>query len=303
MQLAYKRIINVLACVYCDGRIDEDSNGVFCEDCGKTFPAQPSGALDMRLRGPKRYPVDFEIGTPLFPTSGINFQPLKAKPTPSVDYSNLKTPNHLTRELLSYFPAASRPGALALDLGCGSGLHRKVIEHAGFEWIGLDYESSEAAILGDGHSLPFKENTFDFVLSIAVLEHIRFPPVMLREVYRVLKPGCPFIGTVAFLEPFHGNSFYHHSHLGTWNSLQDAGFVIKHVAASKSWSVLKAQATMGLFPRMPRVLSMALVYPIQLLHELWWAIGSRLTKSPPEQSARIINHAGAFTFIAGKRDV
>jgi hypothetical protein len=67
----------------------------------------------------------------------------------------------------------------------------------------------------------------------------------------VLKPGGVCIGSVAFLETWHDKRFYHHSHLGG-DTIQSAGFVIDRVAPNAAWSSLPAQATTGLFPRVPR---------------------------------------------------
>jgi SAM-dependent methyltransferase len=227
------------------------------------------------------------------------FDELPTNSAPEVDYTNVDVPHHLSKELLSHFPKARSENSWMLDLGCGNAVHRNVCEHAGFKYVGLDYDCADAPLLGDAHSLPFKNQSFEFILSIAVLEHIRFPFVMMKEAYRVLKPGGVFIGTVAFLEPFHQDSFYHHTHLGTYNSLQEGGFKIVHICPSNQWSALAAQATMGLFPRLPRLLCLSIVMPVQAIHKLWWKIGGVLLKKDVERT-RLLTTTGAFTFIARK---
>jgi len=292
-------IWDILTCSYCGNQLKQIDNGAECTNCDLIYQYTPSGSLDLRLKKRKKYRLEFELGTPLLSDDGFNFEPLMRNVNPAVDFSNMSSPWHLTQEILSYFPEAESPDSLMLDLGCGEVIHKSVCEHAGFEWIGLDYNAPKAPILGDAHSLPFKSDSFDFILSIAVLEHIRFPFVMMREAYRVLKPHGRFIGTVAFLEPFHGDSFYHHTHLGTFNSLQYGGFTIEKLAPSEEWSVLLAQASMGLFPKMPPFMSRSIVYPVQLLHKLWWQAGSLITPKSNKYT-RIRNTTGAFTFIATK---
>jgi ubiquinone/menaquinone biosynthesis C-methylase UbiE len=188
-----------------------------------------------------------------------------------------------------------------LDLGCGEGIHADVAQHAGFEWVGLDYSLPEAPIRGDGHALPFRDGAFEFILSIAVLEHIQHPPVMMKEAYRVLAPGGRFIGTVSFLEPFHDNSYYHHTHLGTYNSLRSAGFIVEQIGPSPNWPGLVALAEMALFRQMPALLSKTLVLPVQWLHRAWWKLGYLLTRNPrATETYRQLSTSGAFTFIATK---
>ncbi len=290
---------NILVCPHCGASLDNSNQCVRCNTCQLHYKYTKSGALDLRLQKKKTYHYDFTLGTSLLPESGFEFNILQKSSNPEVDLSNFDVPYHLSREIMSHCPMAKRDNSLMLDLGCGNTIHREVCEHAGFEYVGLDYKSDEASILGDAHSLPFKDGSFEFILSIAVLEHIRFPFVMMKEVYRVLEPNGIFIGTVAFLEPFHGNSFYHHTHLGTYNSLQEGGLRIERICPSDKWSVLVAQANMGLFPKMSPLFSKLLVIPIQIIHKIWWRIGGIVSHKASE-GTRITNTTGAFTFIARK---
>lgn len=63
-------------------------------------------------------------------------------------------------------------------------------------------------VLGDAANLPFRDGSFDGVLSIAVLEHVRDPFRCAAELCRVLKPGGWLKCCVPFLQPLHG--FPHH---------------------------------------------------------------------------------------------
>jgi SAM-dependent methyltransferase len=288
----------VLRCPNCVGVLDQFDGGASCVGCGSRYPRTPSGGIDLRLRNPKSVRLEFAVGEPLPVPSRLDFKPLQPAHAPEVDFSGVDVPFHLTRELMTHFPKGAE-GSLILDLGCGGEIHRGVCEHAGFEYVGLDYSAPEAMVVGDAHALPFADESFDAILSIAVLEHIRFPFVMMREASRVLRPHGKFIGTVAFLEPFHSDSYYHHTHLGALNSLEYGGFQVDQIAPSARWSVLVAQAEMGLFPRMPRVVSAALVLPIDWLHRLWWRLGG-LVEPKANRYTRIRNHTGAFTFIAVK---
>ena len=77
-------------------------------------------------------------------------------------------------------------------------------------------------ILGDAAALPFRDASFDFVASFAAVEHLQNPFIAMRETCRVLKPGGAFIGTAAFLEPYHLESYFHCTHLGTAQLLKSA---------------------------------------------------------------------------------
>lgn len=67
----------------------------------------------------------------------------------------------------------------------------------------MDYENVD--IVCDIHQLPFKDNSIDAVMNLAVLEHVREPGKVLAEVYRVLKPGGSVLSVIPFMQPFHAS--------------------------------------------------------------------------------------------------
>lgn len=78
-------------------------------------------------------------------------------------------------------------------------------------------------VRGVGEVLPFVDNAFDAVLSIAVLEHVKDPFLCAGEIARVLKPGGDLMCCVPFLQPLHGypHHYYNMSHQGLKNLFEE----------------------------------------------------------------------------------
>jgi SAM-dependent methyltransferase len=288
-----------LRCVECGRPLKRTADGAVCSACGHQYPRTKHGSLDMRLKVPKTYSLEFKLVPEAPAEHSFTSVPLQANPAPQVDFAGLPVPRHLTPEILSYFPKARGAESLMLDLGCGEAVHKQVAERAGFEWVGVDYGARRAPILGDAQAIPFDDGSFEFILCVTVLQYVQFPFVAMREAFRVLKPGGVLIGSAAFLEPSHGTSFYHPSHVGIYNLLTDAGFSVRKVAPFATWPALKALASMGLFYRMPRAVAQALVAPLQFLHAAWWRFGSLVTRQDLEKD-RLNHFAGSFSFIASR---
>lgn len=103
-----------------------------------------------------------------------------------------------------------KKGMKVLDLGCGNGLMTQAIIDRGAIYAGLDISSKLISIckkkfaaeirnksvkffVGDALKLPFKNNCFDYAISLAVMHHIPSAELrlkFLRELYRVLKIGA-----------------------------------------------------------------------------------------------------------------
>lgn len=72
------------------------------------------------------------------------------------------------------------------------------------EIVGVDiYESPTVTELCDAHDMPFKDGVFDLVVCQAVLEHVKTPPIVVSEIYRVLRKGGMVYSEVPFMQPVH----------------------------------------------------------------------------------------------------
>lgn len=92
-----------------------------------------------------------------------------------------------------------------LILDCGAGRRQRYYQNV-INYEVVNYDTTD--VLGVGEELPFKDHSFDAVISIAVLEHVRDPFRCAKELVRVLKPGGQLICCVPFLQPLHG--YPHH---------------------------------------------------------------------------------------------
>jgi len=102
------------------------------------------------------------------------------------------------------FSLLKSKNGLALDLGCGTGNYTLELFKRGFEVIGVDISKEMLKIAkkkfpksffirADAYKLPFKKETFDLVLSITMFEFIKKPEEVLKEIYKILKPGGELI--------------------------------------------------------------------------------------------------------------
>ena len=93
-----------------------------------------------------------------------------------------------------------------LDLGCGDGFFASIAFKenlfAGIDpdkktiYEGKKYKGHDHLIVSDGSFIPFKDESFNTVISNSVLEHIENVEYTLKEISRIIKPDGYFYFTV-----------------------------------------------------------------------------------------------------------
>ncbi len=90
-------------------------------------------------------------------------------------------------------------GEYAIDLGCGAGTFAaELARYPVKNILALDFSLNMLQIVqkeknrviplkGDAEHLPFKDETFDFIVMVGLVECVKQPEILLREVRRVLK--------------------------------------------------------------------------------------------------------------------
>ena len=115
-------------------------------------------------------------------------------------------------------------GGVVLDIGCGAFV-TKYRFSPGTRYYGLDITSRATHVRGDAHCLPFQDQSVDWVLLVAMLEHVAEPQQVLHEAFRVLRPGGKAYVAVPFLQMEHGDTdFLRWTTDGVDRLIQASGF-------------------------------------------------------------------------------
>lgn len=122
-------------------------------------------------------------------------------------------------------PLALTADAKILDIGCGVGAVLGIIsqKYPQLHFSGIDQQPRQIAFatqyltdlglnfdlqVGDAYQLPWAANTFDFALTVWLLEHVPNTAGIVAEALRVLKPG----GTICLTETDYQSLLIHPPH-------------------------------------------------------------------------------------------
>ena len=105
-----------------------------------------------------------------------------------------------------------------------------VLEPAG-AWTPSVRDKRFKHIVGDGCVAPFAENSFDTVINCQVLEHVMRPSQMVRETFRMLRPGGYALIVVPQTGILHGIPMHFYNFTRYWceNEFSEAGFEVKKI--------------------------------------------------------------------------
>jgi SAM-dependent methyltransferase len=99
-------------------------------------------------------------------------------------------------------------GSKVLDLG-GTKVDKRGqfdLNQYGFETIYVNISPKKSPdVIADASDLPFEDASFDAVICSELLEHVEDPLLVVREAYRVLKPGGILFVCVPFLFRIHAD--------------------------------------------------------------------------------------------------
>jgi len=102
-------------------------------------------------------------------------------------------------------------GKRSLEVGCGRGSISAYFSDNGYNCNLLDISKDAIDVaklifkknklkanfvVGDANHLPYKDNSFDVVVSIGLLEHFKYPEMAIKEQIRVLSKGGLFLGYI-----------------------------------------------------------------------------------------------------------
>jgi SAM-dependent methyltransferase len=179
------RLLNIVRCPDCRGRLKGEPGQLACEACARGFGEGTADYLVLR-------PSSAYGETTKFVEDSFHIDGRDESVSPPLLSAAVR--NNMLREFLR-----PGPGDVVLDLGCGSGRFGVWNLDSGAHFIGIDTGTFFAAesrasldlVVGELRRLPFAEGSLTKAFAIDVVEHLSPESLdaALVEVNRVLAPG------------------------------------------------------------------------------------------------------------------
>ncbi len=186
----------LLICPACHGELRFEPRSAVCQACGVEYPV--AGQIPLMVSGAS----NDGFGHDLYHAQ------LEGNFFEKVFHSN----RIATLLRLITFELSLAPGARVLDVGCNTGPMLIPLRQRGYDVVGIDISLDEVAqaerylgerdladdrlAVADGTGLPFRDDSFDAILLVDILEHTDYPERVVAEARRILVPGGWVVATV-----------------------------------------------------------------------------------------------------------
>lgn len=144
--------------------------------------------------------------------------------------------------------------SLILDAGCGNGWAAAALIPYGHKVVSMDISvknptdsvkrtshQNHAGVISDVFNMPFREETFDYIIAAEIMEHVADPSLFVLSLLKVLKKGGKLIITTPYDEKIEYCLCIHcnrmtprHAHLHSFNEKNITGFIPESAVAFKA---------------------------------------------------------------------
>ncbi|MBU2473077.1 methyltransferase domain-containing protein [Patescibacteria group bacterium] len=205
-----EKIFKNLVCLDCHKKLNLDNKKLVCSDCGKIY----------QIIGNKPYILDNKVKILNQENNDVIINKLKIlfKKYPRI-FSFLYYTFGASFMGKSAKKAIKNIESDKLIINLGSGI-KKINDRV----VNIDfYPFDNVDIVSDISRLPFNNNSVDAVINEFVLEHVKNPKSIVKEIHRILKPNGLLYLAVPFVASFHSspNDYYRWSKQGIRELLKD----------------------------------------------------------------------------------
>lgn len=190
------KLQDILICPSCHGDLEFRAQAIVCQDCAACYLVE--GQIPIMIA---------ETSTDGFGHDLYHAQ-LHGNFFEKVFHTNrIKTLLRLVTSELSVAPTAR-----GLDVGCNTGPMLIPLRQRGYDVVGIDISPRDVhqaehylrqcklptgrLSVADGTRLPFRDQSFDLILLVDILEHTDYPERIVSEIGRLLTLGGIVVATV-----------------------------------------------------------------------------------------------------------